>query len=95
MHQNSLEAHTIERDSGRLSKRAQAIQECLQGYDRHGLTDRQIMEALNLPERNCVAPRVTEMVKAGILEEVGSTIDRLTGKRVRLVRLRMGQQRLF
>jgi hypothetical protein len=94
IHEHSLLAHSEEQASGKLGKRSAAIQRCLRGWV-HGLTDRKIMEILGLPDRNCVAPRITEMVNQGILYEVGSTIDHVTGKTVRLVALREGQQRLF
>ncbi len=91
VHANSIAAHQEERSAGRLSKRCAAIMEALSGYrplTDPSLTDRQIMEALSLPDRNCVAPRVTEMVGEGILEEAGSAVDHVTGKTVRLVRIK-------
>ncbi len=107
MHQNSLEAHATERDTGRLGKRAKAImwkfeswariakQTGGHGFGARGVSDRQVMEALHFSDMNSVRPRITELIKSGQLEECGSVIDPSTGKRVRLVRLRHGQQRLF
>jgi len=51
------------------------------------LTDRQIMWALSYTDMNAVRPRVTELVQAGHLAEVGNTTDAVTGRRVRLVTL--------
>ncbi len=95
MHQNSLEAHAEERDAGNFLKRTSLILRCLRGWEKRGLSDRQIMETLGLPDRNSVAPRITEAIKQGILEECGDTIDHVTGKRVRLVRLPQEQGKLF
>jgi glutamate-1-semialdehyde aminotransferase len=49
-------------------------------------TDRQVMNALGFSDMNSVRPRITELIKAGLLVEAGDTIDYVTGKRVRLVR---------
>ncbi len=95
MHQNSLEAHATERDSGRLGKRAQRIMEIFEWAPGSNWTDRMVMKALSFRDPNAARPRISELIKAGQLEECGSTIDADTGKRVRLVRLRQGQQRLF
>ena len=95
MHQNSLEAHAQERDAGRLSKRAQAIMWLFDVTPGSNWTDRQVMKSLNFRDPNAVRPRITELVKSGRLEECGSVIDTDSGKRVRLVRLRQPQGRLF
>lgn len=54
----------------------------------HGAsTDRQICEGLQFRDMNSVRPRVTELLNAYILVEVGTTKDHLTGKPVRIVAL--------
>jgi hypothetical protein len=102
MHEHSLEAHTIERDSGRLSRRAQAIMalyvrihDHAKPFIENGITDREAMDFLYFKDMNSVRPRITELIKSGKLEECGSMLDPATNKRVRLVRLKQGQQRLF
>lgn len=49
------------------------------------MPDRDCMNALGYNDMNSVRPRITELVKAGLLREAGSTIDYKTGKKVRLV----------
>lgn len=98
VHLNSLEAHAEERDSGRISKRAQAILDLMTGYRPITdpiLTDRQIMEHLGFSDMNSVRPRVSELVKAGIFIEYDSVRDHKTGKLVRRVMRSRGQQKLF
>lgn len=56
-----------------------------------GQTDRMILDGLNLefdaklPDMNCVRPRVTELIKKGLLWELGSTRCAVTNKTVRIV----------
>jgi DNA-binding Lrp family transcriptional regulator len=68
-----------------LSTRSRAIYDYL---ERTGpQTDREVMHGMLYSEPNMVRPRITEMVKAGLLEECGSKVDRFTGKPCRLVRV--------
>jgi hypothetical protein len=50
-------------------------------------TDRRIKEHLNLPDMNNVRPRVTELIKLGIVIEDGEDICEETNRSVRLIRL--------
>ena len=50
------------------------------------MTDREIKEELFLQDMNCVRPRITELVKDGLLLEVGSKKDKVTGRTVRVCR---------
>jgi hypothetical protein len=98
MHANSLAAHASECDAGNLSKRCKAILAVLEKDPCYlGRTDRMIMAALGFTDPNMVRPRLTEMVKAGILEECGETKDPATGHRVRRVRIKqpVGNLELF
>lgn len=53
-----------------------------------GGTDLEIMLRLKLPDMNCVRPRITELVKEGLLEElIHATECPITGKKVRMVRI--------
>ncbi len=58
-------------------------------------TDRHVCTFLGFTDMNSVRPRITTLIKRGLLEECGSMRDPLTGKRVRLVRLKQGQGKLF
>jgi len=48
-------------------------------------TDRQVMQELGYSEMNQVRPRITELVKAKLLKEVGSTKCKTTNKTVRIL----------
>lgn len=65
------------------SSRREVFVALLQAYDAQ--TDRGIKDILRLQDMNQVRPRVTELIKQGLVEEVGSEICFVTGKRVRLV----------
>lgn len=51
-------------------------------------TDREIMLSLQFSDMNSVRPRISELVEDGVLEEVGSQADPVTGKTVRIVALK-------
>jgi len=50
-------------------------------------TDRDVMEALDLPDMNCVRPRITEGIREGWIAEAGETVCPVTGMTVRTVRI--------
>jgi len=83
VHSNSRKCYAEERP--KLGKRAEEIVKVWERYDVTTLTDRDIMEMLYFKDMNSVRPRITELIKAGLLRECGSTIDSVTGKKVRLV----------
>lgn len=83
-HANSLAAYR----AGKLDvfpQRSQMILRALQQLARG--TDREILDRLGMADMNAVRPRITELIKLGVLEETGDRIDPLTGKRVRVVRI--------
>jgi hypothetical protein len=83
VHANSREAYHSEPQ--RISLRAaQILRHFTTIYAPQ--TDRQVMTALGFSDMNSVRPRITELIKAGLLIESGDTVDYVTGKRVRLVR---------
>jgi hypothetical protein len=84
MHEHSLEVYRDEFD--KLGKRAKVIAVCV--AQSAGLTDRQVMERLNFWDMNQVRPRITELVKLRVLEEIGDTVDHKTGHRCRVVAVR-------
>lgn len=88
VHAHSIEAYHAE--SANLSRRAQAV---LAYVRRVGpKTDRQIMEALGFSDMNSVRPRITELLRAGLLCQSGETVCSVTGKRVRVVAVREKQR---
>ena len=86
MHNNSL--GTYDEEKFNLSKRSMLILEYMtlfKNSSQRSLTDREIQSALGFSERGMVQPRITELIGDGLLEEVGRTKCRVTGKNVRLV----------
>jgi hypothetical protein len=81
MHENSLFTWAEEQD--RLGERARTILENLRTFGRG--TDREICQRMGFTECNSTRPRITELRNAGLVREVGSTKDSLTGKTVRVV----------
>jgi predicted HTH transcriptional regulator len=82
VHDNSR--RTYHEEAATIGKRAMDIMR----FYRHcggAVTDRDCMTALGFTDMNAVRPRITELVKSGLLREVGAIEDRITGKRVRLV----------
>jgi len=82
VHENSR--RTYHEEAATIGKRAMDV---LRFYRHCGgaVTDRDCMSALGFTDMNSVRPRITELVKAGVLREAGEVEDRITGKRVRLV----------
>lgn len=91
VHDNSIQ--TYREEEGKLSRRGLAILGWLRIHGPH--TDRDVMEGMGFREPNSVRPRITELIDAGELEEVGNTRCPVTGKTVRLVGLKPRQERLF
>ena len=93
IHPNSVNAYWEGRLDNSFSKRERLIMSCLRDHN-EPMTDRQILEDLELPDMNAVRPRITELIKdAGILEECGTRIDDCTGKPVRKVRIKTDDDR--
>ena len=85
MHWNSLEAYDEER--AKLNKRANAIFLYMRDLG-SPITDRNVMRDMGFTEPNAVRPRITEMIKIGLMEEVGSIKCEVTKKTVRLVQIK-------
>ena len=95
IHPNSRAAY----DELDLGKRQTAVMEAYRDFG-HGaiLTDRQVYESVTANRRgemNFVRPRITELIKKGLLEEKGTTKDHVTGRTVRLVGLPEKQVEAF
>lgn len=93
MHRNSLAAY--EAEESRLSKRAQAVLAWITAHGPH--TDREVMQGMGFTDPNAVRPRITELIDAHKLIEVGDVRCPVTGKRVRRVDIARprGQGALF
>jgi hypothetical protein len=90
MHDNSLAAYEAGRRDA-FGDRELAILDYLfgaQSAGKTGLSDRMIMEGLGFSDMNAVRPRITELLKRGLLVEVSNIIDPITKKRVRVVAFR-------
>jgi len=87
MHRNSLEAyHAID-----INEREGMILSVLE--DTQGpMTDRQIMENLGFNDPNKVRPRITDLIKKGILLECASIRDFRSRKYVRTTRIKQLKQ---
>ena len=88
MHAHSLEAYYAGTDQ--FSARQRQILAILR---KQPMSDREIMLALRFTDPNSVRPRLTELLKAGIIEECGEQADPITRKTVRVVRLRPDPRR--
>lgn len=85
MHANSIIAYYENRFE--FSKREMEILGCL-FLNPRDWTDREIRDALRYSDMNAVRPRISELIDKGALEECGSVICPVTGKRVRQIRIR-------
>lgn len=86
IHANSHESFkNLSRDKRR--QRILSIYQASAGVE--CFTDRQICRMLGFEDLNAVRPRISEMVKEGLLFEAGKIKDELTKTSVRLVRLRI------
>lgn len=84
LHPNSLEAY----HQGRREMFSRRSAEILAVLSLLGeASDRQVCEHLGFTDMNAVRPRVTELMDAGVLEEVGCRLDPVTERRVRIVRI--------
>lgn len=82
IHDNSMSSyHSLEG----LNKRCKMVVSALS--DLGVATDRRIKEHLKLPDMNNVRPRVTELLKLGLLVECGDEVCDVTNKTVRKVKL--------
>jgi len=84
IHKNSLEAFYSSKKS-RMTRSHQIINLML---DEGPRTDRGIKTALGFEDMNAVRPRITELIEAGTLEEIGTMKDPITKKNVRILQLK-------
>ena len=84
MHANSQIAMQDITTSGAKARRSAVILRWLVAHPR-AYTDREIAAGMGFPDMNCVRPRITELVEAGLLREQDSVRCPVTGKTVRRV----------
>ena len=78
---NSIAAY--HQEEPKLSKRAEALYAWILEHGPH--TDREVMKGMGFTEPNAVRPRITELLLAGRLMEVGDVVCSTSNKRVRRV----------
>lgn len=88
VHDNSINAYRSE--EVKLSKRAEAVLLWITEHGPH--TDRQVMQGMGFTEPNSVRPRITELIDANKLMEVGNVTCPITKKTVRRVDIRRPRQ---
>lgn len=86
MHPNSLDAFAAAQAAGTFGDRHKMILRALR--DHGPMTDRSLTRMLGFVEPNAVRPRVSELVKRGVLRQVGNVREEATGKTCRLVAIR-------
>ena len=91
VHANSIAAY--HGSAPMISRRARMVLDWIRANGR--ATDRQVMAGLGFIEPGAVRPRITELIDAGALREVGSTRCPTTGKTVRIVDIPPTQGALF
>jgi predicted HTH transcriptional regulator len=93
IHENSMLAYHDNANKTKLSLRKRMILGWL--FANESGTDRQIKDALfgETADMNKVRPRISDLIKAGRVIEIGSKKDDLTGKLVRVVALPESEMR--
>lgn len=71
----------------KLGRRAASVLLWLKDHGQH--TDREVMRGMGFTDMNAVRPRITELIDAKLVEEVGETVDPTTRKTVRIVRAKV------
>jgi predicted transcriptional regulator len=90
IHPNSIESYRAGNKSGELNERAALVLGVIRQLGE--CTDREIKDKLGFKEMNAVRPRITELKKAGYIEECDKKKDELTGKTVRVLRVKLYAQ---
>ena len=84
MHPHSLAAYH-DGKTERFSRRAQEILAAI--HELQTASDRHVCQRLGFSDMNAVRPRITELIRQGVLEECGETHDTVTDRMVRVVRV--------
>ena len=94
MHDNSIK--TYEEEEAALSKREREIFNFLR-MTRKAYTDRQLAKLMGFGHRSEVQPRLSDLVRKGLVKECGNVKCEDTGKTVRQIRFKDNdpQEELF
>ena len=84
IHDNSRKSHHEHEDSGRGETYREQIVALL-AETACPMTDRQILDTLNVKDVNNIRPEITRLKQAGRINEVGKIKCPITGKTVRTV----------
>lgn len=84
IHTHSHMAYEDMNIGGKLSRRQAAILSWLLTRNRPH-TDREVAAGMGYPDMNAVRPRITELLRMGVLEEVDAVACPVTRKRVRRI----------
>lgn len=82
IHPNSTLSHRQQKERGQTEHFRRRIWEILRDANR-AMTDRELMDVLSEDDVNNVRPEVTRLKQDGLISEVGKTICKWTGKKVR------------
>jgi len=95
MHNNSLDAYRDIKKDGSKAKRNAEILELFSGGLR--LTDREVLRILKpgSDDMNYVRPRLSELIQAGKLKEIGKRADGGRNVRILMIKKLITQQDLF
>jgi predicted HTH transcriptional regulator len=83
-HNNSLECYEEEQPT--LSDRELKVYRLLKHNRNNSYTDKQVSRLLNYPHHSAVQPRISDLLKKGLVREAGTVKCDSTGKTVRLVK---------
>lgn len=93
VHENSIV--TYHETNTERTVRKEAVLQAYRDRAGHPLSDRMVASILGFKDMNAVRPRITELVDAGDLIEVGKIRDELTKRPVRMCRAKQFQTELF
>jgi predicted transcriptional regulator len=87
IHPNSTEAYHENESTGKGESHRRNIVKLLKETG-ESMTDREIQSRLGVLEKSNIQPEVTRLRQAGVIEESGKVKCPVTGKTVRVVRVR-------
>lgn len=93
---SNVHDHSIQTFYETEQERAKRRAEVFEAFIKIGrpATDREICYSLGYSDLNSTRPRVSEMIDSGELIEVGKVIDHVTGRKVRISKIRVKEAQL-
>jgi predicted HTH transcriptional regulator len=92
IHDNSKTAY--EEEQPNLSDRELKVYRLLKHNRNNSYTDKQVSRLLNYPHHSAVQPRISDLLKKGLIREAGTVKCDSTGKTVRLVKFASNDEQL-